>query len=202
MQTSNARDSILGDALIVDAKVRKILREMHDYLPDGPYEKMTKEQQSIIDAGIYLNVHRLAQATEILQELTTNLVTKEWAEKIIAAIREIESTPGTSIAEYHRAIGAENLRRLSAMKMVRQRLENQQQNKSVQIDSMFELFLSAQPVSSGQRKYQILLALLFALTLGLVAAGEYGMAIIVFLLDLAVTLTARHQYKRWKQKQD
>lgn len=110
MPTQNAKDSILGDPLIVARPIISILWKMYDFLPEGPYDNMAKEHQAVIDAGIYLNVHRLPQAISILQELISNETTKIWAEKIIAEIREIESAPGTSITEYEKALHVERSR--------------------------------------------------------------------------------------------
>ncbi|MFZ6774548.1 hypothetical protein ACO0LB_17735 [Undibacterium sp. SXout7W] len=103
MVTKNARDSILGDELLVARPIRIILSDMHEYLPDGSYEDMTKAEQAVIDAGIYLNMHRLTQAERILEELTADPETEQWARTTISFIQQVAGLPGTSIADYERA---------------------------------------------------------------------------------------------------
>lgn len=104
MVTKNARDSILGDERIVAPGIRLILSDMHDYLPDGAYENMTKAQQTVIDAGIYLNMHRLPQAVRILQELTADPTTAQWAQTTIWCIHQVAAFHGASVADYEIAL--------------------------------------------------------------------------------------------------
>lgn len=104
MVTKNARDSILGDERIVAPGIRLILSDMHEHLPDGAYEDLTKAQQTVIDAGIYLNMHRLAQAERILEELTADPATAQWAQTTIWCIHQVAAFHGASIADYENAL--------------------------------------------------------------------------------------------------
>lgn len=97
------RETILGNKWTVAEPICTVLQEMYDILPAVSYDLMTKAQQTIMDAGVYLHYHRVPQAIAILEEVTQiECKEKVLVAPIIEKLGALKNLPLTSIKEWER----------------------------------------------------------------------------------------------------
>lgn len=97
------RETILGDKWNVAEPICEVLQEMHDILPAVSYDLMTKAQQTIMDAGVYLHYHHVPQAIAILEEVTQiECQEKALVAPIIEKLGALKNLPLTSVKEWDR----------------------------------------------------------------------------------------------------
>lgn len=87
----SARKTLARADLPAASPESRLLKMIHDVLPDGPYAELTTEQQSLLDAGIFIAANKLEQASAICRSLLNkNSVNREWLANLIAAIDKME----------------------------------------------------------------------------------------------------------------
>jgi hypothetical protein len=100
---SNLRSTLTFDCGNYDhtaPELRNIVGFIHDALPDGDQESLTKEECSIVEAGVYVMYHRLDQAISILEELSNSSRYSKLAESIIKKIVDASKLPQTTTQAY------------------------------------------------------------------------------------------------------
>jgi hypothetical protein len=100
---SNLRSTLTFDCGNYDhtsPELRDIVGLIHDAVPDGGQESLTKEECAIIEAGVYVMYHRLDQAVSILEELSKSSRYSNLAQTVIKKIIDASKLPKTTTQAY------------------------------------------------------------------------------------------------------
>lgn len=108
----NAKDVLCTNGMQTARPISLILEAIQDYVPEGEYEKLSQDHQVILDAGIYLSHHRVAQSILILEEvLQRPSPHAEWVKDLIEVIEIAGSMPGTGVHDLELATRRERINR-------------------------------------------------------------------------------------------